>query len=92
MGQSPALGFEPKVLGASFNMDNQGKTIPELIEGVSGVYVIQVESISATPVANANVDEERKSKYATAKQTSMYRFAQVLKEAADIKDNRAKHF
>ena len=92
LGQSPALGFEPKVLGASFNMDNQGKTIPELIEGVSGVYVIQVESISATPVANANVEEERKSKYATAKQTSMYRFAQVLKEAADIKDNRAKHF
>ena len=92
LGQSPALGYEPKVLGASFNMDNQGKTIPELIEGVSGVYVIQVESISATPVANANVEEERKSKYTTTKQTSMYRFAQVLKEAADIKDNRTKHF
>ena len=91
-GQSPALSYEPKVLGASFNMDNNNKTIPELIEGTGGVYVIHVKSISATPVESANVEEERKLKYQNAKQTTMYRFAQVLKDAANIKDNRSTHF
>lgn len=91
-GQTSALGFEPKVLGAIFNPDNKGKAVPEPIEGVSGVYVIRVESVAATPVESANVAEQRKTMYQNTKQASMYRFAQVLREAASIKDNRAKHF
>lgn len=91
LGASPALGFENRVLGAAFNPDNKGKTVPEAIAGVSGVYVIRVESVSATPVEAANVDEQRRSLYQTAKQTQQYRFAQVLKDAATIKDYRDKH-
>ena len=92
IGQSPAFGFEPKALGAIFNPANNGKMIPEAIEGVNGVYVIKVESVSATPVEDANVDEQRKREYANAKQAAMYRFAQVLKDGATIKDYRNKHF
>lgn len=91
-GQSPALGFEPKVLGAIFNPANTGKVIPEVIEGVAGVYVVRVESVSATPVENANVAEQQRTNYQQAKQAAMYRFSQVLKEAASIRDNRSKQF
>lgn len=91
-GTSKALGFEPKILGAVFNPDNKGKTITEPITGVNGVYVIRVESVSATPVEGANVEEERKTRYQSVKQMSQYRFAQILKETATIKDNRAKNF
>ncbi len=91
-GQSPALGFEPKALGAIFNPANNGKVIPEAIEGVAAVYVIKVESVSATPVENANVSEQQKSNYQSAKQAAMYRFAQVLKDAATIRDYRTNHF
>jgi peptidyl-prolyl cis-trans isomerase D len=54
--------------------------------------VIKVESVSATPVESANVAEQQKSNYQSAKQAAMYRFAQVLKDAATIKDYRSKHF
>ena len=92
VGPSPALGFEPKVLGAIFNSANLGKVIPRAIEGVNGVYVIKVETVSATAVEDANVDEQRRSNYQSARQAAMYRFADVLRSAASIKDNRAKHF
>jgi peptidyl-prolyl cis-trans isomerase D len=90
-GPSPALGFEPKVLGAAFNPDNKGKTVPQAIEGVSGIYVIRVESIAATAVESANVDEQRRTMYQTAKQSAQFRFVEVLKAAASIKDYRDKH-
>ncbi|MFI5205925.1 MAG: hypothetical protein ACHQVK_03210 [Candidatus Paceibacterales bacterium] len=92
VGQSRALGFEPKILGASFNAENKGKVIPEAIEGISGVYIIRVDSVATTPVDNANITEQRKTMYQNGKQSSMYRFAQVLKDAANITDSRAKQF
>src|SRR5690606_12876890 len=52
--QNPALGFEMKVIGAAFNPANKGKVIPEAIEGQSGVYVVRVDNLGATPVQSAN--------------------------------------
>ena len=91
-GQSSALGFEPKVQGAAFNPDNKGKVVPEALEGVGGIYIVRVELVAATPVESANVAEQQKTMYQNTKQTSMYRFAQILKDAANIKDNRAIHY
>jgi peptidyl-prolyl cis-trans isomerase D len=88
-----ALGYEPRVLGAIFNPANRGKVVPEAIEGQPGVYVIRVNSVIATPVAAGSVAEQRKAEIDRAKQQAAYSSPlQVLREAANIKDNRSKHY
>ncbi|HKO80291.1 MAG TPA: peptidylprolyl isomerase, partial [Chitinophagaceae bacterium] len=90
--QSPIVSSEPKVIGAAFNPANKGKVVPQAIEGTSGVYVVRVNNVTATAVADANVAEQRKSKYQQAKMMGTYaaqQAQQVLLEAADIKDNRS---
>jgi hypothetical protein len=53
------------------------------------VYIVRVNNVTATAVANANVAEQRKAKYEEAKARGGYP-QQVLIEAADVKDNRSK--
>ncbi len=89
--QSTIVSSEPKVIGAAFHPANKGKVVPVAIEGTSGVYVVKVNNVSATAVANANVAEQRKSKYEEAKMRGGYP-QQVLIEAAEIKDNRREIF
>jgi peptidyl-prolyl cis-trans isomerase D len=89
------LGSEAKVIGVSFNPANRGKVVPEVIEGTSGVFVVRVDNVTATAVGNANVAEERKSRYQMAKQQALYQGKtpiQVLRENAAIKDYRIKFF
>jgi peptidyl-prolyl cis-trans isomerase D len=87
--QTSIVASEPKVIGAAFNPANKGKVVPQVIEGSSGVYVVRVDNVMATAVANANVAEQRKTKYQEAKNRGSYP-QQVLMLAADIKDNRSK--
>jgi len=87
--QTSIVASEPKVIGAAFNPANKGKVVPQVIEGSSGVYVVRVDNVMATAVANANVAEQRKTKYQENKMRSAYS-QQVLMRAADIKDNRSK--
>jgi peptidyl-prolyl cis-trans isomerase D len=87
--QSTIVSSEPKVTGAAFNPANKGKVVPQAIEGTSGVYVIRVNNVTTTAIADANVAEQRKTKYQQAKMRGGYP-QQVLMEAADIKDNRSK--
>jgi peptidyl-prolyl cis-trans isomerase D len=82
------LGYEPKVNGAAFNPANKGKVVPELLEGLSGAYVIRVENISATAAATGSVDQQRKDKYQQAKQAGSS-LIEALKKAATIKDKRS---
>jgi peptidyl-prolyl cis-trans isomerase D len=90
---STTLGFEPKVNGATFNPGNKGKLVPEALAGVSGVYVVRVDSITATAIANANVAEQRKTMYQQSKQTAMYNPpVNALRLSATIKDKRADRF
>lgn len=91
---SSILGFEPKVIGAAFNKANANKVVTTAIAGSQGVYVIRVDNVSATPVADANVDEQRKARYEQAKMQAMYQAppSQALKEAARIKDYRADFY
>ncbi|HLG40198.1 MAG TPA: peptidylprolyl isomerase [Chitinophagaceae bacterium] len=89
--QANTLASEPKVIGAAFNPANKGKVT--LIEGSGAVYVVRLENISATSVANANVAEERKSRIQMGKQRVLYSSPiQTLKESATIKDRRINFF
>ena len=87
--QASIVASEPKVIGAAFNPANKGKVVSQAIEGSSGVYVVRVDNVMATAVADANVAEQRKAKYQEAKMRNAYS-QQVLMRAADIKDNRSK--
>jgi peptidyl-prolyl cis-trans isomerase D len=91
--QPSIVSQEPKVIGSAFNPANNGKLVPQAIPGNSGVYVVKVNRLTATAVADANVAEQRKAKYQQAKMMAMYATQQaqeVLKEAAKIKDNRSE--
>lgn len=88
---SKELGFEPRIRGAAFNMANKGKIISEPLEGVSGVYVIKVENISATASAEGSVADQRKTRYDIGKQTNPGPM-EALKSAATIKDKRAERY
>lgn len=88
---SPLVSSEPKVLGAAFNPANRGKVVTQAIEGNSGVYILRVNNVAATAVADANVAEQRKQRYEQVKMRGSG-FAQALIESADIKDNRSKFY
>ena len=88
-----ALGYEPKVIGATFNPANKGKVVPEALTGVSGVYVVRVDNITATAVGNASVADQRKTMYQQAKQTALYNPpVNSLRLSATIKDSRADRY
>lgn len=93
--QNPSAGSiasEQKVIGAAFNPANNGK-VSGVIAGSSGVYVIRVDNVSTTPIASANVEEQRKTRYQQAKQQAMYSSPiQAIREASTIKDRRTKFF
>lgn len=88
------LGYEPRLLGAVFNPSNKGKIISEPIEGVNGVYVVKVDELSATSVAAANIEDQKKQLRDRAKQMAMFYNtpSQVLKKVAKIKDNRRNFY
>jgi peptidyl-prolyl cis-trans isomerase D len=92
-GRAVAIASEPKVMGAAFNPANKGKVVPQVIEGSSGVYVVRVDDVTTTAVADANVAEQRKTKYQNGKQQATYRSPlDVLRNAATIKDRRINFF
>lgn len=88
--KTPALklGNEPKVIGAAFSAANKGKVVPEALEGASGIYVIRVENIAATPSAGGGVAEQRKARYETEKSQQSGPI-ESMKKAAKIKDKRS---
>ncbi len=88
---SPKLGNEPKIKGAAFNAANKGK-VTGPIAGVSGVYVIRVDNVAATPSQAGSVADQRKERYDRAKQQQQGGPIQALKKAATIKDKRADRF
>jgi len=89
----PTLGYEPRVSGAAFNPNNKGKVVPEALEGISGVYVIRVDNVSATALTQGNVADQRKSMSQQKKmeisspQSPAYPI-NYLRKAATIRDKR----
>ena len=88
-GSSQAkFGTEPKVYGATFNPANNGKVVPEVLEGLNGVYVVRVENVSATSAATGSVAEQQKKMYEDSKRAGS-NLIEALKKAATIKDKRS---
>ncbi|MER3498617.1 MAG: peptidylprolyl isomerase [Chitinophagaceae bacterium] len=104
--ENTPLSFETRVLGASFNPDNKGKVVPELLEGIAGsIYALRVDNMSSTPVENADINTLRKFQTTQARMSILFSAGQfggfgqqqydpaaVLRQAASIKDYRSKFF
>jgi peptidyl-prolyl cis-trans isomerase D len=76
---------EPKLIGASFNKTYQTK-VSEPIEGLTGVYVLKVNS---TGTKNLDIPANN-SKQKTMAQQMAYGWFEGLKKNATIKDERSK--
>ncbi len=92
-----ALSFEPRITGAAFNPANKGKVVPEVLEGNSGVYVIRVDEVSATPVTEGNVADKRKilsdqGKQMTGNPQAPAYPVNALRKAAKITDKRSDRY
>jgi peptidyl-prolyl cis-trans isomerase D len=61
------------------------------LDGINGVYVVRVESVSATAVTEGNVADQRKTLYQQAKQSGANPL-NALRNAATIKDKRADRY
>lgn len=83
------LGVEPRVVGASFNKENQTK-VSAPIEGGTGVYYIKVNSIG-TKTADTPEQKEQAIKGALTGMRSQVtaNWYEGLKNQATIKDKRA---
>ena len=97
MNSTSTLGYEARISGAVFNPANKGKVVPEALEGVSGVYVIRVENVSATASMTGEISEQRKNMYQQTKQYVSNPQApgypvNALKKAAKIKDKRSNRY
>jgi peptidyl-prolyl cis-trans isomerase D len=85
----PNLGYEVKVGGYAFNKAMLNKVSP-VIGGTTGVFVIKPEAIGAKANATASVEETRKTLESQQKGSATYTSMQALRNAAGIKDKRAK--
>ncbi|UEG50736.1 SurA N-terminal domain-containing protein [Ferruginibacter lapsinanis] len=84
------IGQEPKLIGASFNKENQTK-VSAPIAGINGVYVIKVNSTGVKPADAPEVAaEQAKSRVQSIRQQVSYGWYEGLKKTADIKDDRSK--
>jgi peptidyl-prolyl cis-trans isomerase D len=87
----PNVGNELRVLGAAFNKDYQAK-MSAPIKGEIGVFVIKVENISAMPNPNFDAKAQQQAMQQQMGPMFGYRAIEVMKKAADVKDNRIKFF
>lgn len=81
------VGSEPRVIGASFDKNNQAK-VSGPIEGTNGLFWVKVNSIGALPNAMANSEQQRKSMEAQLRQYANFSTTDALRKAADVKDTR----
>ncbi|MCZ2223576.1 MAG: SurA N-terminal domain-containing protein [Chitinophagales bacterium] len=83
----PNIGYEQKIVGASFNKDMIGKvTTP--IAGNTGVFAIKPLNINAVPTTQD--DEMIKQNILNQLRSAAYRASIALRNAATIKDYRYK--
>lgn len=84
------IGQEPKLIGASFNKENQTKVSAPIV-GINGVYVIKVNSTGVKPADAPEVAaEQAKIRVQSIRQQVSYGWYEGLKKTADIKDDRSK--
>ena len=94
---SGSFGYEPRVTGAAFNPTNNGKVVPEVIEGLSGVFVVRVDYQGSTPLMDADANTQRQTRYQQTKQSYSNQYSpnnpiSVLRTTATIKDKRYERY
>ena len=82
------IGEESKVIGASFNKENQAKASAP-IAGNNGVYVIKVNSIGTKSI---DTPAAATQKLSTLRSQVGAGWFEGLKNQATIKDNRSKYY
>ncbi|MEQ8702609.1 MAG: peptidylprolyl isomerase [Phaeodactylibacter sp.] len=85
----PSLGFEPKVIGTAYTMEQGSVSAP--IQGKTGVFVVKVISKPAASQAN-NIPELRRTMSSPVQQQVPARLIQAMKKNADIEDNRSRFY
>ena len=85
---NPMLGNDSKFAGAAFNASNKGK-ITEPVAGQSGVFALKVENIAARATAPTDPNTIKGMLNNNIKSAGGRISNELLKKAADIKDNRA---
>ena len=85
------VGPEPKVIGASFNKENQNK-ISAPIQANSGVFLIKVNSVGTKPADTPEAEVTKKTQQtATLRNQVGAAWFEGLKDQATIKDSRSKY-
>ena len=84
----PTVGVEPNLQAVMVCLDNQ--QISEPIEGLSGVYVIQLMSVDKP--ADVDLARERIVLQRTNMSRAGYQVFSAIREAADIEDNRSNFY
>ncbi len=84
----PAVGSEPKIIGASFNKALQNK-ISSPVTGNGGVFILKGESVSAKASLNGNPELQRQALQSQLIQQVGYRSMLTLRKTATVTDNRS---
>jgi peptidyl-prolyl cis-trans isomerase D len=86
----PNVGPEPKVVGYSFDKQLTGKVISPAVGGMSGVFVLRIDNVSAK--ANYGTDIETARQTLLQQQESIIQRSgtDALKKKAKVEDDRSK--
>jgi peptidyl-prolyl cis-trans isomerase D len=85
----PTAGFEPKVVGVAFALENNKRTEP--VAGENGVFILEVQNKTAAPEVGdytqykATIEQNILSR-------SAFGIAEAIKENAKIEDKRYKFY
>ncbi|MBV8254669.1 MAG: peptidylprolyl isomerase [Chitinophaga sp.] len=88
----PALGFEPRVAGASFNKNWGTKAVSAPIEGNAGVYVIKVDAYQPSAQPAQDIAQMQAAYEQSVISMLNSQMSSILKKLSDVKDTRGKHF
>jgi peptidyl-prolyl cis-trans isomerase D len=88
----PNVGMEPKVQGLAFDKQLANKPASPPVAGNAGVFVIKVESVSAVPNPNADLQQQRFTEEQQQKNMVSRMLTYSLRRQAKIKDNRSKFY
>jgi peptidyl-prolyl cis-trans isomerase D len=87
----PAIGMEPKVVGAAFNPSYKTK-VSEPIPGAGGVFLVGNTTVGAKPSIEGDYTARRQQMEMQMKQTAGSKAIDALRKAAKIKDERINFY
>jgi peptidyl-prolyl cis-trans isomerase D len=88
----PNVGPEPKIVGASFDKQLQGKQASGAIGGNLGVFTIKVENVFAKANFSGDIEQVKLTQMRMQESAIQNQAIEELKKTATIKDNRSKFF